>query len=406
MSQYNEIILPESTYQSVRSFQNFKKANVRLEAQGTSADITASQTVEFVLPTGHLVDISSFAVFLEGLTITGGATVKVPSFGDSFIQRVEILSGSTIQVINNYNVLMNCMRNVAEGVDHASSYASVYQGSDNATDTYNADWVNIITNWIGLLGTKKLIQISPDFGMMEMRVRLVFADNAILASSTPGAVYKIGKVYATVNTVQLSEPSLEAAIKSLNGTPEISFDYVQQYSELANSGASLNVKIPVIASSLKHIVVTARKSDYNTQAAYDSSTNRTLFPTTNYFKFESLKDLQIDTGNGMFPGAALSTSKQQAYFTAESLGIDDNWAAGAAGFRNNSEYANWSWACVFGMGMRDAPPQLLIGYNTKGAAQMLLRGVNNATATAKQVDVFTISSAVMTMKPGQYAIQI
>jgi hypothetical protein len=406
MSQYNEVILPESVFESVRSFQQYIKRTVRIEPQGTSGSITGNQQVEFALPVGTLVDISSLAVMLEGITLTG-TSPALPAFSDSFIQRVEVLSnGNTIQVINNYNVIMTLMRGLAESTDHATSFGNVYQGTSNAAVTAtNANWVNIISNWLGFLGCKKLIDVSTHSGMMDLRVRLTMAPNNILAG-TDSPTYSIGKIYATVNVVAMSEPSLEAAIKSLNGTPEIAFDYFQNYAETVNGAGTLNMKVPVVASSLKHIVLTSRVTSYNTNAALASNQGR-AFNTSNFFKYDgsNLSNVYIDTGSGNFPSSALPKPAHMCYFTAQSLNLDDNWATGACGFDDLADYSNWGFGVVFGFGHTDAPAGLLIGYNTKGNASMLIRG-DQAGASNYQYDAFTVSSAVLTLKPGQWALQV
>lgn len=413
MSQYNEVILPESVYQSVRSFSNYVKRTSRIEPQGSSADIGPNQQVEFALPTNTLVDISSFAVVIDGITFDGTNTA-LPAFADSFIQRLEILSnGNTIQVINNYNVLMNVMRNLAEGTDHATSYAAVYGGAENFAAASGTGNTNIISNWCGFLGSRKIIDISSNSGMMDLRVRLTISPSSILASDTATATFLLKKMYATVNVVAMSEPSLEAAIKSLNGTPEIAFDYVQNYSDSVSSGGALNMKVPVVASSLKHIVLTSRRSNYNTIAAKIADQPRTLY-TTQYFKFDgsNVSNLILDTGSGLMPSSALNTAQQQAYYTMEGLGVDDNWAVGGWGLvkgtAGNSAldtYKNYSWATVFSFSHRDAPQNLLIGYNTKSHGTFLIKA-DQAGANAYQYDAFTVSSAVLTLKPGQWALQV
>lgn len=418
MSQYNEIIMPESVFESVRSFNQYVKRNVTVQPQGASGAITANQQIEFALPVGQLVDISSFAVNLQGITLTG-TSPSLPAWSDSVIQRVEVLSnGNTIQVINNYNIVANVMRNLTATADYALSYGSVYGGGQNTRVTAtDANYNQVISNWLGFLGCKKIIPVMASNGMMDLRVRLTMAPNSIMVG-TSGPTYSFNKVFATVNVITMSEPSLEQAIQTLNGTPEIAFDYFTNYSENYAGNSSLALKVPVVASSLKAIVLTSRISTYSTNAAVSVSGRQ--FETSNYFKFNgsTLSDLYIDTGAGNFPSQALAKSADALYFTAEGLGCDDNVLCGAIGIHPQIKdtlastalaqdlYEDWGYGVVFSFNHRDAPAGLLMGYNTKGNATMLIRGTQAGGADTYQLDAFAVSSAVLTLGKGQWSLQV
>lgn len=417
MASYSEIVLPPSIYMAVKSFNQYRKQTVTIQPQGSASTVGANAQIEFALPMG-LVDISSFAVALQGLTLTG-TTTSLPAWSDSVIQRCEIISnGNTIQVINNYNVLANVMRNLATTPDYALSFASVYGGGQNTRITASdSNYHQVISNWLGLLGCKKIIPVGAATGMSDLRVRLTLAPNNILCG-TAGPTYSFNKVFATVNVISYSEPNLEQAIMQLNNNaPEIAFDYITQYSENYAGNSTLAVKIPVVASSLKAIVATSRISTYSTNAAVGVSGRN--FETSNYFKFDgsTLSDLQIDTGNGLLPSQALSKSADMLAYSMESLGCDDNVLCGAVGCAPHMKdtllttalaqdlYEDYGYGVVFGFAHRDAD-NLMIGYNTKGNSTMLLRGSQAGGANTYQIDVFAVSSAVLTLGKGQWTLQV
>lgn len=460
--EFKDIVLPASLYQQVRSLKQYKTNSTRIEPMGNSASIRSSSNVEFSLPVGQgLLDIPSFAAFFKSMSLVGTAP-ELPAFGDSFVETLEvIINGQSVQTINLYNVLANINRNLTETTDHAVSTATyngmqnayvTYTGAGTANDPYiNAGWENVISQWLGLLGCRKCIDASEDSGITSFRIKLKMASNDILAAGAANPTYTIGSTWATINTIQFSSPDLAKAVHELNGTSEIAYDYYNTYPQAVAVGGKLSLRLPTNVNCLNKIILTARADTFATTAA--TFTSHRIYDSSNYFKFNGigLQDLVIQTGFGNFPSNPLATSTEQAYFTYQSLDMDDNYLSGGIGnipiaiadiivsgtitandsILNNAGglitggakvkdtavaknatlaldlYKQYGYAVVFGFNHRDASQSMLMGYNTKGISDFVINGTNNGTGNiACNVDAFSVASAILTLKPNSVSFMV
>lgn len=425
-----DIIVPNSLFQTVKSMRNYKKVNVKIEPQGTNSNLKAGGTMEYALPIGAPIDLASFAVYHKGHTMTG-TNATLPAFGDALYSILQVdLSGQTIQTINDYNVYMANMRNLRESPVHGALCAT-YNGMQNPLVTNDANLENIVSNWGGFLGCRKIIDASERAGINSFRVRITLAPNTVLAADAgQSPTYTINQVFATVNTIAFSDPDIEKAIFALNeGLPEIAFDNIQHYAQQFSPG-TVNLRLPTNMKYLRKILVTSRLNSYTTIAPIGNSGR--VYDSSSYFTFDgsNLTNMSINTGTmGNFPSQPLANPCEMSYFTNQSLDIDDNWTAGGLNCVSSvnsisgvtgttggaalvdgevpaksalTAYSEHGFGVVFGFDHRDAPDGMIMGYDTRGISEWVL----NATLATDtiQMDAFVIGSAILTLKPGMVAV--
>jgi hypothetical protein len=441
--EFKEMVLPQSLYQTVKAMKNYKKQTYRITPNSNASNIVAQSVVELQLPIGGLVDVSTLSLVMKGLTLTG-TTPALPAWADSLISQLQIIiANQEVQTINNYNVFMNLQRNLTESPAHALSCAT-YNGIQNPVAILRttpafvpADWTNVITNWGGLLGCRKLLNLSVDNGVSSFIVRFTFAPNSVLIG-TSNPTYTIGQVYGTVDTVMFSDPDLVHVIHEINGSPlEIEYDHIQHYSDTYSGAGSVSVKLPINVNCLKQVWMTARATDYQTNAALAAnSRSGRVYETSANFKFDGsvLSNLYIDTGFGNFPSSSLATNAEMHAYTMQGLDLDDNYLAGSVGctpllgndlvLTQNSPldtitgggltagiiaagkvipvgqlalpiYQNYGFGVVFCFSHRDAPAGMLMGLNTKGQGQFQLKATISA---ARQIDAFSVAGAILQFK--------
>jgi len=285
--------------------------------------ITSGKIISVRLPSNALVDMSSFAMHFDVVTLGGDSAgeggCRLPNNLSTLIERVEVLcGGQTIQQgFNGYGTAKHildtvggssCKRYSRQVLDHPS----VVGTSTNLFDSYGAAIAVtadekyekgpsfIITDWLGFIGES--VPKVLDLGLMsEVQIRITLANTNVLVKAATGSKcneFTLSGVYFTLNTLSVDgvyETLLEDKIKR-DGFLEIPYkNYFTTFSSHSGSTRFSNS-----SQSIDKIYAVLRDSSYNTNAEADpvstgpGKLHHTNTEISRYLKFNASNNILAD----------------------------------------------------------------------------------------------------------------
>jgi hypothetical protein len=290
--------LPKSLSYMIKHLAGgFSRINTKITPDLTTS-IAPSDITTFKLPSNSLVDMRTLAAFFK-VTCTGTTgTPQLPRYSSSLIERLSVVvNGTTVDIINNYNLLFNCLADLeASSIDQMSKRApsgELYDPSirfSQAAATSSAEVaitaLNLqssasaapssqdmsITQWLGICGSASTAIWNTSL-MGDVYISIQWANAYVLgagaaatAQTFAGLTYAINSLFMTVDVISFSDDTYYNSLVSKLGNGGLLigyYSYIQSRFATATKSSGISVNLNVTASSIDQIIATATNSDSN-----------------------------------------------------------------------------------------------------------------------------------------------
>lgn len=273
----------------------FSRVNVKVSPDRTTS-IGPSDISTFKLPSNCLVDLRTLACFFKITCSSSVGTAQLPRYSSSLIERLSIVvNGSTIDIINNYNLLFNCLADLeASSIEQLSKRApsgELYENSirfsqaaatssaetaitaanlQNATTATPTSQDMSITQWCGFLSSVSTAVIDTKL-MGDVYIQIQWASPYVLCGgistasvSYAGLTYQLNNLFMSVDVISFSDDTYYNSLVNKLGNGGLMIGYYSYlYSKFATAtkSAGISVNMNVTASSIDQIIATAVHTD-------------------------------------------------------------------------------------------------------------------------------------------------
>jgi hypothetical protein len=273
-----------------KKIKNFTRQTVKLNPLSLTT-ATSQSTIEVVLPSNTLIDLSTLVFYSTGTVTTAPNTAfgAFPKNRDGAIfYRIQVEANGTIleNGCNYYNQLYNTLSDILNGSPMEQKRAVAFSKPVTALPTANDTGVPVIcNNFHGLLST-----ISPNvidtgiLGNIKIRFSLSPDDILVRSGTATSCTYALSNIYFSVDTLQISDGYFYNvyldAINQNKGTVVYNYRQWISYSSSTTSG-SQTTNFAISSQSLNRILsffVAPSAFKYGNSDYYD-----TVADTSTYF---------------------------------------------------------------------------------------------------------------------------
>lgn len=287
---------PKSLSYAIKQLSGgFSRINTKITPDRVSS-IGPGDISTFKLPSNCLVDLRTLATFFKITCSATTGTAQLPRYSSSLIERLSVVvNGSTIDIINNYNVLFNCLADLeASSLEQMSKRAPSGELYDNsirfsqAAATSSAEVAITaanLQNSASATPTSQDMSITQYLGVLSSCSTAVWdlrllgdvyisvqwaspyvlnAGAAATAQTLAGLTYQINSLFMTIDVLSFSDDTYYNSLVSKLGNGGLMIGY---YSYLfsrfatATKSSGISVNMNVTASSIDQIIATAVASD-------------------------------------------------------------------------------------------------------------------------------------------------
>ena len=287
---------PKSLSYAIKQLSGgFSRINTKITPDRTTL-IGPSDISTFKLPSNCLVDLRTLATFFKITCSATTGTAQLPRYSSSLIERLAIVvNGSTIDIINNYNILFNCLADLeassieqmskrgpsGELYDNSIRFSQAAATSSAETAITAANLQNSasatptsqdmsITQYLGFISSLSTPVIDTRLtGDIYISVQwaspyVLCSGAAATAQTLAGLTYQINSLFMTIDVLSFSDDTYYNSLVSKLGNGGLMIGY---YSYLfsrfgtATKSSGISVNMNVTASSIDQIIATAVNSD-------------------------------------------------------------------------------------------------------------------------------------------------
>lgn len=359
---------PKSLSYAIKQLSGgFSRINTKITGDRTTS-IGPSDISTFKLPSNCLVDLRTLATFFKITCSSSVGTAQLPRYSSSLIERLSVVvNGSTIDIINNYNILFNCLADLeASSLEQMSKRAPSGELYDNsirfsqATATSSAEVAITaanLQNSASATPTSQDMSITQYLGFLsscstpvidtrltgDIYISIQWASPYVLnagahstAQTLAGLTYQINSLFMTIDVLSFSDDTYYNSLVSKLGNGGLMIGY---YSYLfsrfatATKSSGISVNMNVTASSIDQIIATAVHSDatntFKPLISYGANADCT---STSYNLNKILADPQTFVNN---TGAVRTDPMGDAFFNSYYFKRNGSDLVGSQFFINN-----------------------------------------------------------------------
>lgn len=326
----------------------FSRINTKITPDRQSL-IGPSDISTFKLPSNCLIDLRTLGTFFKITCSATTGTAQLPRYSSSLIERLSVvINGSTIDIINNYNLLFNILADLeASSIEQLSKRGPSGELYDNsirfsqAVATSSAETaitaVNLqnsasstptnqdmsITNYLGFLNSCSTPVIDTRLtGDIFIQIQwatpyVLCAGAAATAQTLAGLSYQINNLFMTIDVLSFSDDTYYNSLVNKLGNGGLMIGYYSYLTSrfgTATKSSGISVNMNVTASSIDQIMATAVNSDstntWKPLISYGANADAT---TTSYNINKILSDPTTYVNN---TGAVRSDPYGDAFFNS------------------------------------------------------------------------------------------
>jgi len=287
---------PKSLSYAIKQLSGgFSRINTKITPDRTTS-IGPSDISTFKLPSNCLIDLRTLATFFKITCTATTGTPQLPRYSSSLIERLSVvINGSTIDIINNYNILFNCLADLeASSIEQMSKRApsgELYDPSvrfSQAAATTSAEIaitaVNLlnsgssaptsqdmsITQFLGFLGSASTPVIDTRLtGDVYISIQwanayVLNAGAAATSQTLAGLTFQLNSLFMTIDVLSFSDDTYYNNLVSKAGNGGLMvgyYSYLFSRFATATKSSGISVNMNVTASSIDQIIATATHSD-------------------------------------------------------------------------------------------------------------------------------------------------
>lgn len=287
---------PKSLSYAIKQLSGgFSRIGTKITPDRTTS-IGPSDISTFKLPSNCLIDLRTLATFFKITCSATTGTAQLPRYSSSLIERLSVvINGSTIDIINNYNLLFNCLADLeASSIEQMSKRGpsgELYDNSirfsqaaatssaevaitaanlqNSASATPSSQDVSI-TQFLGFLSSASTMVLDTRLtGDIYISIQwanayVLNAGAAATAQTLAGLTYQINSLFMTIDVLSFSDDTYYNNLlsKLSNGGLMIGYySYLFSRFATATKSSGVSVNMNVTASSIDQIIATATNSD-------------------------------------------------------------------------------------------------------------------------------------------------
>jgi hypothetical protein len=237
----------------------YSRQNFRMESISNSS-ASASQIITVDLLSNSLLDFSTFQMYFQGSTTSGGGgSCAFPKNIESIIQKIDIeISGQTISTgFNEYGQLFNLINSTTCGSDAKIRRTPLQNGGDQPVP--GANIVNqsfCINQWLGFLGScAPNIINTAQTGVIKLRITLATPQVLIQTGACPAPGFTLSNIMFSIDKIDLDPIFHDVANRYLASGASYEVPYLNylSFSSSVIGSFSQNNKFSLSTQSLNHV---------------------------------------------------------------------------------------------------------------------------------------------------------
>jgi hypothetical protein len=259
MQKLTDIGWPRNLQFLVKRLGIFSRQNYQMTSSSNSS-AAASQIITVDLLSNSLLDLSTFQMYFQGSTVSGGSGFcSFPKNIESIIQRIDIeISGQTISTgFNDYGQLFNLINSTTCGSDAKIRRTPLQNGGDQPAPTANiTNQMFCINQWLGFIGSAcPSILNTAQTGVIKLRITLATPQVLIQNGACPGAGYTLSNIIFSIDKIDLDPIFYDVANRYLSSGAhyEVPFYNYLSFSSSVSGSFSQSNKFGLSTQSLNHV---------------------------------------------------------------------------------------------------------------------------------------------------------
>ena len=299
--------LPKSLSFYVGRLSGFRRQNIKILPQGVQTGILPSTTIRITLPENSLVDLESFALYMD---YVAAANNSAPANIDSaLIQSMQVtVGGVQIASIQNYNQLAQVLHSWCDGTDARGRRA--YNQFGNAAVAAPVGTRKIVLNQFLPLMWRPAVIDTGITGTIEITLNL--ASKFIQASLTANrANFTLNSLYGAIDVISFADDSYSRMLREAVNSGvvlEVPFFNAQSYLNLVSS-MNQSTRFVCSSGSMDMLIATVLNSDFDTDV-----NDATIYSTDLPYYFKKEGD-NVSTWQFLLNGTAIPAYEVAKDFT-------------------------------------------------------------------------------------------
>lgn len=232
--------------------------HIRIDPYGIKDAIRPEEVIDFVFPDYGVLDLSSIRMFYNMVfqTSNAGGTHAMARDGETIINRLEVsVNGIVVNDINNYAQIYRILADFGYFGSHHLLHrhgmrSCLLNGYASPTNAAGANTVYYARQWLGLFGTKQLIDLRKN----KIHVRITISPRQIIASPGANDSFTLNNVYLTCKYIE-----------NFNGDlmPQLNFSDFKSILQF-NPTTSQETSLKIFTKNADFVVGALFKTNYKT----------------------------------------------------------------------------------------------------------------------------------------------